>query len=238
MVDVQHRAVRALEEDAPAALDLVDEVERRIADVRGKPLPEGEVLAADRIRVGDGAAHAFEGGIANGEQRLEPGAEVLRVEQVDDAQSAARHLVLVAGADSPARGADLARAGLLLGGHVDRAVYREDEVGALVDLQLLEVREVAAPAQFVDLPAKHGGIDDDAVADHAGRLRVQHPRRHQVHDRALVADHQGVPGVVAALEAHDDVGMGGEEVDDLPLALVAPLGADDHQRRHAIALRA
>ena len=33
-------------------------------------------------------------------------------------------------------------------------------------------------------------------------------------------------GVVAALEADDDVGPLGEPVDDLALALVAPLGAD------------
>ena len=38
-----------------------------------------------------------------------------------------------------------------------------------------------------------------------------------------------VAGVVAALEAHDHVGPLGEQVGDLPLALVAPLGADyDH----------
>ena len=37
----------------------------------------------------------------------------------------------------------------------------------------------------------------------------------------------GVPGVVAALVAGDDGERLGEQVDDLALALVAPLGADD-----------
>src|SRR5207244_3991946 len=37
----------------------------------------------------------------------------------------------------------------------------------------------------------------------------------------------GVPGVGAATVAHDDVGVLGEEIDDLSLALVAPLEADD-----------
>ena len=48
----------------------------------------------------------------------------------------------------------------------------------------------------------------------------------------LAADHQRVAGVVAALEAHDDVGALGQPVDDLAFALVAPLGADHHHVRH------
>ena len=46
-----------------------------------------------------------------------------------------------------------------------------------------------------------------------------------------VADDR-VAGVVAALEADDDVGVLGEQVDDLALALIAPLGADDHDAWH------
>ena len=46
-----------------------------------------------------------------------------------------------------------------------------------------------------------------------------------------VADDR-VAGVVAALEAHDRVGALGEQVGDLALALVAPLGADYDESRH------
>jgi hypothetical protein len=35
-----------------------------------------------------------------------------------------------------------------------------------------------------------------------------------------------VTGVVAALKANDHLGFLGDEVDDLPLALIAPLGAN------------
>ena len=48
----------------------------------------------------------------------------------------------------------------------------------------------------------------------------------------LVAHEHRVPGVVAALVAGDDVVPLGEQVDDLALALVAPLGADDDGCRH------
>ncbi len=50
----------------------------------------------------------------------------------------------------------------------------------------------------------------------------------------LVADHQRVAGVMAALEAHDDIGAAGQPVHHLSLALVAPLGADHRDIGHAV----
>jgi hypothetical protein len=47
----------------------------------------------------------------------------------------------------------------------------------------------------------------------------------------LVAADDRVPGVVAALEARDCGGTRGEQVDDLALALVPPLRADDDDAR-------
>jgi hypothetical protein len=41
-----------------------------------------------------------------------------------------------------------------------------------------------------------------------------------------------VAGVVATLEAHDRIGPLGEQVGDLALSLIAPLGAHDHDSRH------
>ena len=41
-----------------------------------------------------------------------------------------------------------------------------------------------------------------------------------------------MPGIVAALETHDDIGLLGEPIDDLALALVAPLRPDYHDIRH------
>src|SRR5581483_250465 len=59
----------------------------------------------------------------------------------------------------------------------------------------------------------------DALAHDSGGDEVQH--------RLLAADHQCVPGVVPALEAHHALGAIGKPVDDLALAFVAPLRADD-----------
>ncbi len=66
--------------------------------------------------------------------------------------------------------------------------------------------------------------DSLPLAHHAGRQQ-----RQLVGD---AVDHQGVAGIVAALEADDDIGLLGQPVDDLALALVAPLGPDYHHIRH------
>jgi hypothetical protein len=54
------------------------------------------------------------------------------------------------------------------------------------------------------------------------------PRGNEVQRRLDALDHQRVAGVVPALEPHHALGVIGQPVDELALALVAPLGADDH----------
>ena len=69
-------------------------------------------------------------------------------------------------------------------------------------------------------------VEHDAIADDRQLARPHHARRQQRQLIGGAVDHQGVAGVVAALETHDDVGLLGEPVDDLAFAFVAPLGAD------------
>ena len=73
-----------------------------------------------------------------------------------------------------------------------------------------------------------------ARAQHAQRARVEDAGGNQPQLVGLLADHQRVPGVVAALVAGDHVGPLGQQVDDLALALVAPLRADDDGQRHQL----
>ena len=77
------------------------------------------------------------------------------------------------------------------------------------------------------------GIHHDAVADDA-QLAAHQPGGQQRQLVGLVADHQRMAGVVAALEPHDHVGSAGEPVHDLSLALVAPLGADHGDIGHCV----
>ena len=61
----------------------------------------------------------------------------------------------------------------------------------------------------VDLLDQDLRIDDHAVADDAELIRVERAGRDQVKDGLFAVDHQCVAGVVAALEADDDIGVAG-----------------------------
>ena len=85
--------------------------------------------------------------------------------------------------------------------------------------------------EVVELGDQHRGVDDAPCADGA-RLPLDDPRRDGTDLVDLVADDDRVSRVGTALIAADEVGLSGKQVDDLALALVAPLRADDHSRRH------
>ena len=53
-----------------------------------------------------------------------------------------------------------------------------------------------------------------------------------VEDVLLTVDHQSMAGIVASLETHDKVGITGEQINDFPLTLVTPLGADHYHAGH------
>ena len=88
--------------------------------------------------------------------------------------------------------------------------------------------------QSVDLAQQHLGVDHDTVADHRGAAGREHAGRQQVEgELPPVREDHGVAGVVAALVPHDVVDLLAEQIGDLALALVAPLGPDEHDRWHS-----
>ena len=80
-------------------------------------------------------------------------------------------------------------------------------------------------------------MHDDAVPDDVLAVRPQHAARQQVERVGLAVDDQAVPRVRAAVEPRDDVGAAGEDVDELALALVAPLRAEHHDDPRVVAAR-
>ena len=153
------------------------------------------------------------------------GRQALAVEQVLDADAAARHLVFVGGTDAAPGGADLAGT---LGGFarlVQGDVMRHDDRAGFGNLQAVAHRH-AGLLQHVHFFHQRPGRHHHAVADVAFHLVAQDAGRNQVQHRFGAIDHQRVAGVVAALKAHHALGMIGEPVDDLALAFISPLGAD------------
>src|SRR5205807_4533004 len=88
-----------------------------------------------------------------------------------------------------------------------------------------------ARLQLVDLGEEDLRVDHAPRAEHAF-LAGDDPARDLADLERLAAGDDRVAGVRTALVAAHDVRGLGEQVDDLPLALVAPLRADDHGRWH------
>ena len=112
---------------------------------------------------------------------------------------------------------------------------RQDQRAGLGNHQHVRRDLDAHLAHALDLGLQRPRIEHHAIAD---------DRRRAADDAAgkqrelvgLVADDERVAGVVAALEAHDHVGAARQPVDDLALAFVAPLGADDGDVSHGVSL--
>ena len=166
-----------------------------------------------------------------GEDALDLRLQARQVLQIHDADRASADLVLIGRTDAALGGADASRAGRGLAQRVELAVQRQDQGRILGDAQIIADDADAELLDLGDLLGERPGIDHDAVADDRELALAHHAGRKQRQLIGGAVDHQRVTGIVAALEAHDDVGALGQPVDDLALALVAPLGADDHDIR-------
>ncbi len=154
------------------------------------------------------------------------------VEEVLNANTVARHLVRIGGADAAPGCSDLARTEETLGHPVECAVVGRDDMGVGADDEL--VGRDPARLQPVDLPEKHLEVDHHTIADHRGAGRGQDPAGQEMQGVFLTVDDDGMTGVVAAIELHHIVDVRAHEVGRLALALIAPLGADQHDRWHAL----
>ena len=202
-VHVEVRPLGTLEEELSAlAAGLVDE-HGRVRDEGLEALAHGAEPGEDLPLVHAlDLEHLREVLLPFVEERVELLSELVRVHQVDHADAAPAGLVLVGRAYAPARGADL------LGGFpgvVDGLVVGHDDVGAVADGQGAGGDRVPLLPQGFDLVEEDLGVDHHAVADDAELFLVEDARGDQVEDDLLVAHHQRVPGIVAALETYDEV---------------------------------
>ena len=102
--------------------------------------------------------------------------------------------------------------------HDERAVGRDAHARLCINAMGLEL---------IDFLEEGLGREHHAVADVANRCRVHDSRGNQTQNRLGTIDDKRMTSVVAAIEAHYAVDMLSKPIDDLPLALIAPLGADN-----------
>src|SRR5437763_273417 len=166
------------------------------------------------------------------EEIVDPVFKRARVGETADPHGAAADLVLVGRADAAAGRADALVAAPRVARAIEPAVRRQDQRGIVGELQILRRDVEPLPAHRFDLVEQGPGIDDDAVADDRQLSRADDTGWQQAQLVFDIADDERVAGVGAALKPHDDIGALRQPVDDLALALVAPLSADHRDIAH------
>ncbi len=167
-----------------------------------------------------------------GEDALDLRLEARQVLQIHDADGTPPDLILIGRADAALGRADLAVAGLRLTQRVELAVERQDQRRVLGNTEIIAADLDAELLDLGDLLGERPGIDDHAVADHRELALAHHTGGKQRQFVGGAVDHERMAGIVAALKAHHDIGALRQPIDDLALAFVAPLGADDHDIGH------
>ncbi len=155
-----------------------------------------------------------------------------QVSQIHQPDGAAADLVFVGRTDAALRGADGGGLVGIFADGVELAMQRQDQRYVFGDAQIFRTDGDALRRELCDLIEERLRIEHDAVADHRELRGPQHARRQQRQLVGFAVDDERVAGIVAALKAHDDVGLLRQPVDDLALPLVAPLGADDDNIGH------
>lgn len=226
-VDVEHRRLGSFEKDALLLIQLLVQELDRVGDVRHQRLHHGRIELDHLLRIQRLSAERDELAVRLGDL-LTDEIEEVGLEDIADAHAVTADLGGVGGTDSAARGADLLALGTRrLLGLVDRAMPLHHHLGALGDMEASA--EVEAPAlHFLEFAHQVERIHHDAVADNAVLAVVKNSRRNEVENVFLLPDDDRMAGVGTSLETDHNIRFLGEEVNDLALAFIAPLGANEY----------
>ena len=226
MVDVEHRALRALEEDAIASADRGVDHAADVCREREQALRVALERHDDRVDVRELSAEGRGDGRPGRERARDDAMHALAIAQVAEADASTGDLVLVGRSDPLLRRTDLSVGGGALAEGVDEQVVRLDQVHQLADEEPPLGLDPAS-RQRVELDDQRRWVDDHALGHGADRPGLQDAARDVPDDHLVVADDQGVAGVGPARVPDDQVRGLAQQVDDLALALIPPLGPDD-----------
>src|SRR5215472_12987440 len=226
-VQVEHGGLGAFKENVGAPVERVVDDRKGVADI-GIQRPSVPEVLLDHVVVVKRLfrVEALKGRVldlANDEIELLAHEDLLL--EVADPKADSPDLVGVCGTDAAPGGAQPVVAARLLFELVEEGVIAHDQVGALADDQVAWLD--AAFAELLDLADEDTRVGDHAVADDARDVGMQDAARDELELELAMLGDDGVPGVVAALGSDHHVGLLGEKVDQLALAFVSPLSADD-----------
>ena len=154
------------------------------------------------------------------------------IEQIDHPQPTASHLVFVSRADAARGSTDFVGAASYFRRHIQFAVIWENQVGSIADVQAAFDVDTGFRQRF-NFGHERRGIDDHARADDRVLVRAQDAAGDELKHIAILANDDRVASIVAAGNAHNIIKRPSQIIDNLALALVAPLRADHNDRFHA-----
>ena len=202
MVDVEHRALRALEEDRLPGIEGVIDEFGGVANVGADFFALFESFFHFVGEIDIRAVRAFRQAIFFSDDAGGFFAEERGVQQIAHAEAATGHFVFVSGTDAAGSCADFVCAARAFGGFVEFAVIRKDQMRAIADVQTA-VNINACFRQRVNFVDERAGVDDDPCADDGMLLGAENPARNQLEDVLFLADDDGVACVVAASDTRD-----------------------------------
>src|SRR3954452_18750314 len=138
------------------------------------------------------------------------GAKGIFFEKIDKADADSRKLVFVGRTDAAPGGADLSFAAQAFACKVDGFMIRHDQMSLFADVEQRIIGQISVRFERIDLLDQDFRIDDDAVGDHTDLISVQRAGRNEVKNGLLAVYNERMTGVIAALEAYDDVGIPGK----------------------------
>ena len=227
MVDIEHRALRALEHHRLARGKRLVQEGRCVSDEGLNLFGGANVLAIDLGGVERfGVEQGMHDGVLLAAGILDVRLHQRKVEHVRDAQSAASHFVFVGWADTAGGGADLHAPGSIFRGELNHAVIGKDHLGTIADKQIA-INLYTCIAQRLHFLEQREGIENDAIADHGTAARAKNATGHKLQNELAAGNGDRMPGVVSARISCNDSKVFGKIIDDLSFSLVAPLGADN-----------
>src|SRR5712692_11225542 len=227
MIDIEQSRLCAFQQDRIAASRGLVEKMSRVAKEWRQAFHHRRGLVKDRIRVEWLSTICNDDSISVFQVAFDARTKYFRNQSVRDANPSAARLIFVSRANAAQRSSHALVTETFFAGVIQRAVIRQYQVRSRADLNAIGRDADALRDEPIRLFEESFRIDHHAVAQHAGLALVNDSGRQQMQHERSVADLDRMPGVVAALVADYDVEALGEQIDNLALAFIAPLGADD-----------
>src|SRR6266849_1693786 len=234
MIDIEQSRLCAFQQDRIAASRSLVEKMTRVAKEWRQAFHHRRGLVKDRIRVEWLSTIRNDDSISVFQVAFDARTKYFGNQSVRDANPSAARFIFISRANAAQRSSHALVTETFFAGVIQRAVIRQYQVRSRADLNAIGRDADALRDEPIGFFKKGLRIDHHAVAQHAGLAHVNDAGRQQMQHEGLIADLDRMSGIVAALIADHDVETLGEQIDNLALAFIAPLGPDNRDNHSQI----